>query len=234
MTTSEATASDERRFHQSILITATFVAVLWLIHEGAVLLEFNLVGYGIYPRRVTGLLGIAFGPLIHASLSHLIANSVSILILGIALLYGYPRSAGLVIGSVYVGSGLAVWLFARDGYHVGASGLTFGVMFFVFTIGAIRWDRRAIALSMIVFVLYGGMFWGIFPSDPDVSYESHFSGALLGVVLAILCRNRDPAPPEKRYDWEGEEDTPSDEEHTSTDEANSESPQGGAGPTTPE
>jgi membrane associated rhomboid family serine protease len=84
------------------------------------------------------------------------------------------------------------------------------MMFFVFIIGAIRWDRRAIALSMLVFFLYGGMVWGIFPTDPNVSYESHFFGALIGVVLAILCRNRDPAPLEKRYSWEDEAETPSD------------------------
>ena len=79
---------------------------------------------------------------------------------------------------------------ARDAYHIGASGLTFGMMFFVFIIGAIRWDRRAIALSMLVFFLYGGMVWGILPTDPKVSYESHFFGALIGVVLAILCSVR--------------------------------------------
>ena len=131
--------------------------------------------------------------------------------LGSALLYGYPRSAPWVLGWLYVGSGLGVWLFARQAYHLGASGLAFGMMFFVFTIGALRWDRRAIALSMLVFFLYGGMVWGILPSEPDISYESHFFGALLGVVLAIAYRNNDPAPPRKRYSWEDEADTPFDE-----------------------
>ena len=108
--------------------------------------------------------------------------------------------------AIYFGSGIGVWLFARETYHIGASGLTFGMMFFVFTIGAIRWDRRAIALSMIVFFLYGGMIWGILPHDPGISFESHFFGALIGITLAIALRNRDPAPPEKRYSWEDEED----------------------------
>ena len=203
-------ANDARRFRQSIRIAAGFVALLWLIQLVAALFDLNLVEYGIYPRRLAGAIGIVFAPMIHGSFSHLFANSLPIFVLGTALLYGYPRSARLVLGWLYAGSGLGVWLFARDAYHVGASGVAFGMMFFVFTIGAIRWDRRAIALSMLVFFLYGGMLWGIFPTEPGVSYESHFFGALLGAVLAIVCRNRDPAPPRKRYSWEDEEESPTD------------------------
>lgn len=207
MTTSATRSADERRFRQALFMTVSFVAVLWLVYLSAAIFELNLVKYGIYPRRISGTVGIAFAPFVHGSFSHLFANSVATVILGTALIYGYPRSAGFVLGCLYVGTGLGVWLTARDAYHIGASGLTFGMMFFVFIIGAIRWDRRAIALSMLVFFLYGGMLWGIFPIDPSVSYEAHFFGALIGVVLAILFRNRDPAPLEKRYSWEDEAET---------------------------
>ncbi len=127
------------------------------------------------------------------------------LVLGTALLYGYPRSAKIVIPAVYLGSGFCVWLFAREAYHVGASGLSFGFMFFLFTIGALRWDRRAIALSMIVFFLYGGMIWGIFPSEPGISFESHLFGAMIGLGLAVVLRRYDPYIPDKRYDWEDDD-----------------------------
>jgi len=211
MTKSATRSADRRRLRQALLMSASFVALLWLVHLGAALFDLDLVKYGIYPRRFSGAVGIAFAPLIHGSFSHLLANSVPIVVLGTALLYGYPRSARLVLGYLYAGTGLGVWLAARDAYHIGASGLTTGMMFFVFIIGAIRWDRRAIALSMLVFFLYGGMVWGILPNDPNVSFESHFFGALIGVVLAILCRNRDPAPPEKRYSWEDEAEPPIEE-----------------------
>lgn len=210
MIKSAAYSDDRRRFHQALLRSVSFVALLWLVHLGATLFDLDLVKHGIYPRRFSGAAGIAFAPLIHNSFSHLFANSVPIVVLGTALLYGYPRSASLVIGYLYAGTGLGVWLTARDAYHIGASGLTSGMMFFVFIIGAIRWDRQAIALSILVFFLYGGMVWGILPTDPKVSFESHFFGALIGVVLAVLCRNRDPAPLEKRYSWEDEAETPSD------------------------
>ncbi len=211
MTTPATPASDPHRFRRALFITGSFVALLWLIYLSGVLFNLNLVQYGIYPRHISGLIGIALAPLIHASFTHLFANTLPIIILGTALLYGYPRSARLVLVGLYFGTGLGVWLTARDAYHIGASGLTTGMMFFVFVIGAIRWDRRAIVLSMLVFFLYGSMVWGIFPIDPSVSYESHFYGALIGVVLAILLRNRDPAPLEKRYSWEDEAETEADE-----------------------
>jgi membrane associated rhomboid family serine protease len=181
-----------------------FAALLWIIKIVEMMFHLELVRYGIFPLQASGLLGILMGPLIHGSWSHLFANTLPIIILGTALLYGYPRSAKLVLSAVWLGTGLGVWLFARESYHIGASGLTFGVMFFLFVIGILRWDKRAIALSMIVFFLYGSMIWGIFPLKPGISFESHFFGAVIGVVLAIVLRNRDPAPPEKKYSWEDE------------------------------
>jgi membrane associated rhomboid family serine protease len=211
MSTSVNNASDEDRFRRAAFMSLSFVAVLWLVHLGAAFFDFRLVEYGIYPRRITGTVGIALAPLIHGSFSHLVANTLPILMLGTALLYGYPRSARIVLGCLYVGTGLGVWLAARDAYHIGASGLATGMMFFVFIIGAIRWDRRAIVLSMLAFFLYGSMVWGIFPTDPDVSFESHFFGALIGVILAVVLRNADPVLLEKRYSWEDEAPAPGDE-----------------------
>jgi membrane associated rhomboid family serine protease len=222
---------DARRFRQAIRITVASVGVLWLIHFAGVLFDLDLARFGIYPRRAIGIPGIALAPLIHGSFAHLLANSTAIVVLGTSLLYGYPRAAGSVIKWLYAGTGLGVWLFARDGCHIGASGLAFGMMFFVFTIGAIRWDRRAIALSMLAFFLYGGMVWGIFPTDPEVSFESHFFGALLGVILAILLRNRDPAPPEPGYAWEeGDEGRGEGEAGAQPDLPDNESGRGGAEP----
>jgi len=95
-------------------------------------------------------------------------------------------------------------VFARGSYHFGASGLAHGLMFFIFVSGILRRDRLSIALSLIVFFLYGGMVWTIFPQQPGVSYESHFFGALMGVIAAFVFRHREPAPSEKTYDWEHE------------------------------
>ena len=197
---------DRNRLRHSFRLAAAFAALLWAIRSAEVVFHLELVRYGVYPLQPGGLVGILAGPLIHGSWSHLFANTLPVIILGTALLYGYPKSAKPVLATVYLGSGLGVWLFAREAYHIGASGLTFGVMFFLFVVGALRWDKRAIALSMIVFFLYGSMIWGIFPLEPGISFESHFFGAVIGVVMAIVLKNRDPAPVEKTYSWEDETD----------------------------
>lgn len=202
---------DSHHLKRSFITVAVFTLALWLIKIVETLIGIELYKNGIYPGQLSGLMGIFLAPLIHSSFSHLFANTAPLLILGTALLYGYPKSAKIVIPVVYVGSGLGVWLFARQFYHIGASGLAFGFMFFVFTIGAIRWDRRAIALAMIVFFLYGGMIWGIFPNEPSISFESHFFGAMIGIILAIFLRNYDQKLPEKKYNWE--EDETDDSEH---------------------
>lgn len=196
---------DSLHLKRSFTIVASFTVALWLIKIVESLTGAELFKYGINPGQLSGLAGVLWAPLIHSSFSHLFANTAPLLILGTALLYGYPKSARIVIPAVYIGTGLGVWLFARQFYHIGASGLTFGFMFFVFTVGAIRWDRRAIALSMVVFFLYGGMIWGIFPNEPGISFESHFFGAMTGIILAVLLRNYDPHTTEKKYSWEEDE-----------------------------
>jgi membrane associated rhomboid family serine protease len=197
---------DSFHLKRSFTLVAAFTIALWLIKIVEVLIGASLYKYGILPGQLSGLIGVFLAPLIHSSFSHLFANTAPLLILGTALLYGYPKSAKIVVPAIYIGTGLAVWLFARHTYHIGASGLTFGFMFFVFTVGAIRWDRRAIALSMVVFLLYGGMIWGIFPNEPGISYESHFFGAMFGIILAIVLRNHDPNIAEKEYNWEEDDE----------------------------
>jgi len=190
------------RFRRTTLTVLVLVALLWgieLLDRG---LGLQLHHLGIYPREPAGLWGILYAPLLHGSWGHLLSNSFALLILGVALLYGYPRAARPVLLFVYLGSGAGVWLFARSSFHIGASGLTHGMMFFIFTSGILRRDRLSVALALIVFFIYGGMIWSIFPQQPGISYESHFFGALAGLLAAFLFRDRDPPAPEKRYDWE--------------------------------
>jgi len=198
-------------FKQALLVASAFVILLWLIEILDRVLNLNLYHLGVYPREPAGLFGILYAPLIHSSWNHLLSNSFALLVLGTALVYGYPRSTMPVFLMVYFCSGAGTWLFARQSYHIGASGLAHGMMFFIFTIGILRRDRLSIALAMIVFFVYGGMIWSIFPQEPRISYESHFFGAVVGVIAAFLFKNHDPFPPEKEYQWEHEEAELSDE-----------------------
>lgn len=201
---------DKQRLRHAFRIAMIFAAALWLIKTIETVFHLHLVQYGVYPLRPDGLTGILSGPLIHGSWSHLITNTLPVVVLGTTLFYGYPRSAIPVLGTVWLGSGLGVWLFARDAYHIGASGLTSGLMFFLFVVGILRWDKRAIVLSMIILFLYGSMIWGIFPSQPRISYESHLFGAITGTFLAFVLKDRDPIPEEKKYSWEDDSDEDTD------------------------
>ncbi|HEY3487238.1 MAG TPA: rhomboid family intramembrane serine protease [Gammaproteobacteria bacterium] len=196
--------SDEQRLRRALLLAAVFTAVLWLIGMVEFLGEAGLAQYGVYPRHLRGLIGILVGPLIHTSWAHLAANTGPVFILGTALLYGYPRSVKLVIPLVYLGGGALVWLCGRESLHLGASGLTFGALFFICTVGILQRYRKAVALALIVFLLYGGMLGGLLPLAPEISFESHLAGALIGTVLGFLLQDRDPPPPPKRYSWEDE------------------------------
>lgn len=197
--------TEAQRLRRAAIRTLWFLIALWWIHLLQTWFGWDLVSLGVYPREPSGLIGVVTGPLIHGSWSHLVANTLPIFILGTATLYGYRRSWPWAVLLIWVGSGIGVWLFARSNYHVGASGLTHGLMFFAFVAGMLRRDTRSIVLAMLVFFLYGGMIWGVFPTEKGVSFESHFFGGVMGVACAVIFRRSDPVPSKKRYSWEFEE-----------------------------
>lgn len=181
-----------------------FVILLWLVQALNVALDLELQRFGVQPRELAGLAGIFVAPLLHGGFGHLIANSVPLLVVGTAMLHLYPDASSRVLPAVYFGPGIAVWLFARDGIHVGASGLIYGLAAYVFVAGVIRRDRRAIAASLLVAFIYGSLAWGVLPVQPGVSWETHLAAALIGVALAVVLRHLD-IPPHKRYAWEDED-----------------------------
>ncbi len=179
---------------------------IWTVHILAYLFAPNLWTYGINPRDLSGLMGILFTPVLHANWSHLAANTPPLVVMVTLLFYGYPKSAKQSLAGIWIISGLLTWFFARDNIHIGFSGVNHGLMFFLFTIGVLRKDHRSIALAMIVFFLYGGMIWSVFPNDPDISFELHFFGSVSGILLAFIYRNKDLKQLQKKYQWEGEDD----------------------------
>jgi membrane associated rhomboid family serine protease len=192
------------RLRLAVRIAVGFVALLWLIFAVQVALDLDPALSGIRPRRLDGLPGIVFAPLVHASFAHLVSNTLPLLVLGTALLFLYPRSALRAVPAIYLGTGAAVWVFGRDSVHFGASGLVYGFVVFVLVAGLLRRDRRAAAVSLLVFFMYGSLAWGLAPTQEGVSWETHLAAALIGLVLALALRHLDVAP-RKRYAWEGEE-----------------------------
>ena len=202
----QATHFRPGNFKLSLILAVVFTVVIWLIWITAELYGLNLSHYGVFPGQHDALAGVFTAPLIHGSLSHVLSNSLPLLVMLTILFYIYPKSSPIVLITLYVGSGLIVWMIARPAWHFGASGLTHGLMFYLFTIGILRRDALSSVFAMTVFFLYGGMVWGIFPRDPGISYEYHLAGAGLGVLLAFILRNFDDKPPVKHYDWQDEDD----------------------------
>jgi membrane associated rhomboid family serine protease len=190
-------------FRVALEIVLAFVALLWLIQLFNWTLDLELQRLGVRPRESQGLVGVLLAPLLHADFMHLIANSLPLLVLGTVMLHLYPGAASRVLIAVYLGPGIAVWLFAKGGVHIGASGMAYGLVSYILVAGLIRRDRRAIAASLLVCFMYGALVWGVLPIQPGVSWETHLSGALIGIALAILFRHLD-IPPRRRYSWEGE------------------------------
>jgi membrane associated rhomboid family serine protease len=198
--------------HDSIFLAFGFVLLIWSVMLVEYMLGENFYYLGVNPQSVSGLFGIIAAPLIHGSVEHALGNTLPVLLLGSMLLYGYPKSRWWVLIIVWLASGIGVWFFARESYHVGASGLTHGIFFFLVIAGILRHDARSSALLMVAFFMYGTMFWTIFPHEPGVSFEYHLFGAISGVACALAFSRRDPKPVRKTYDWEGEDDTIDDEE----------------------
>jgi membrane associated rhomboid family serine protease len=162
------TSSEQARanFRLAVKIALGFVALIWLIQLLNSGLDLGLERFGVHPRQLAGLPGILLAPLLHDGFAHIIANSLPLLVLGTVMLHLYPNSALRVLPAVYLGPGLAVWLFAGGGVHVGASGLVYGLVSYIFVAGVIRRDRRAIAASLLVSFMYGSLAWGYCRSSP--------------------------------------------------------------------
>lgn len=188
--------------YKKLIIPLFFPISLWLIHLVSYLFNYYPYNLGILPRNISGLIGIVTAPLIHGSFSHLLSNTSSLIVLGFGVFYFYPKVAYKVFLFIYLATGILVWIFAREVYHIGASGVIYGFVSFLFFSGIFRRDNRSISLSLLVVFLYGGMIWGVFPGMEGISWESHLLGGMAGLIAAFIFRKIDLI---KKYDWEDEE-----------------------------
>ncbi len=192
-----------KKFHYNIFIPLIFPVVMWMVYLISLSLNLDLSRMGILPRDMIGILGIISGPIVHANFSHLLSNTMPLLILGWTIFFFYSKVSYKSFIVIYVLTGLLVWLFAREVYHIGASGIVYGLVSFLFFSGIFRRDNKSIAIALIVTFLYGGIIWGVLPGQKGISWESHLFGGIAGIITAFIFRKIDPP---KQYDWEDEED----------------------------
>jgi len=191
-----------RNFRLALKISLVAIGILWTIFFGL-----HLVRFGLRPGSIPGLVGIVTAPLLHANFQHILSNTFPLFLSLTATLYLYPRVSVRVIPLIWFGSGALAWFIGRPTIHIGASGMIYGLLAFVFVSGIIRRDMRSVSVSLLVGFLYGSMVWGVLPIRPHMSWEMHLSGAVLGVLLAFVFRKWDRTPL-VRYAWEDDDSVP--------------------------
>jgi len=191
------------KFSNSVIgLPLFFVLFLWIIYWMQIRFDFDFYRYGIYPRDFLGLRGVLFSPFIHENLDHLYNNSIPLLILLAAMEFFYPKQKFGVIAYGILFSGLITWVVGRENFHIGASGLIYVLVSFIFFKGIQTRYYRLVALSLTVILLYGGMIWYVFPDvDQSISWEGHLAGLITGFALTLFYRTPEYAKPIV-YDWQ--------------------------------
>jgi membrane associated rhomboid family serine protease len=179
-----------RTFIDALEISASIVLVLFAMFYVNAFFGGALNRFGILPRSGWGLIGILFSPLLHYNYAHLTANAVSIFLLLVILFSHREYRPDVAFGSIWLASGFGTWLIGRSWggshpiVHIGASGVIYGLV--TYLIAAAWWLRswRSALWAILIFLLYGGIFYGVLPQPGIISWEGHLSGAIAGFAIA--------------------------------------------------
>ncbi|MBG6109949.1 membrane associated rhomboid family serine protease [Flavobacterium sp. CG_23.5] len=191
------------KFTNSVIgLPLFFVLFLWFVYWVEIRFDFDFVSNGIFPRSFAGLQGVLFSPFIHSDMNHLYNNSIPLLVLLAALQFFYSKQTIAVISYGILFSGIITWVIGRDNYHIGASGLIYVLVSFIFFKGIQTKYYRLVALSLAVIIMYGGMVWYVFPKvDETISWEGHLAGFITGFALSLFFKTPEYKKVIK-YDWE--------------------------------
>lgn len=206
-----------KKIKLALFPAAVFCVFLWLVFvvDMSGLIDYNFSKLGIYPLKLRGLAGILFSPFIHASFSHLVSNTIPLFVLISLIFYFYNQIAFKSMSLLWILSGFLTWLIGRSSYHVGASGLVFALVFYLFFSGLLRRYIRLSAVSLVVAFAYGGTVWSMLPVtefiDVSISWEAHLSGAVAGLIVAFLYKDQGPQKPVVVWDDDEEEKETDDE-----------------------
>jgi membrane associated rhomboid family serine protease len=181
---------ESRSYFASAVVPFRLVFLMWLVFTAQLYLDIYFSWGALVPRTLKGLIGILTAPMLHGNLMHLVSNTVPLLFLGGTLFFFYNRIGNIVFFRCYIITNILVWLFApRQIPTVGASGLIYGLSAFLIFFGFLRKDLMSMLISIIVILLYGGIFYGVLPTDPWISWESHLAGTIVGTATAFMLRN---------------------------------------------
>jgi len=197
------TSSSDSHVFYSILGAAIMVLLPILVFGIEQITHQSFSNYGLLPREMSGLRGIFFMPFLHSDWSHLLSNMSALFVLGALGIYSFKRLFWGVLAFVWFASGTWAWIFARPDYHIGASGVVYGIAVFCLLSGFLNKNRSLQGLTLLTIFLYGSFLWGVFPWEytRDISWEGHLAGALAGLIMAFVFRE-DMSEPPPVYSWD--------------------------------
>jgi len=172
------------------LIPIVYVVSIWLIYWVEIQFGLNFNKFGVFPRTLEGFRGVFLTHFIHSNTNHVFNNSIPLFVLLSSLFYFYKDVAYKVLFFGGFLTGCLTWCIARESYHIGASGIVYLLFSFVFFSGMIRKHFRLVALSLVIIFSYGSMIWYVLPIKEGMSWEGHLSGFLIGLIFAIIYKNR--------------------------------------------
>ncbi|MEL6561148.1 MAG: rhomboid family intramembrane serine protease [Bacteroidota bacterium] len=176
--------------NKSIVPPLRLTFIMWAVFVFEYYTSFELAFLGVRPRTLNGLIGIFTMPLIHGDFGHIASNTIPLIVLGSTLYLFYDKIAPKVFLQCYFLTGILIWIVGRDYYHIGASGLIYGIASFLIFFGFFRKDFKSIIISIVIIIFYGGMVYGLLPIDSKVSFEGHLMGAVAGLIAAFTLRNK--------------------------------------------
>ena len=188
-----------------MFIPILFIFAIWFVKGYELIFDSTLSGFSIVPWNTEKILNIFTFPFIHADSSHLLNNSYPIIILGGIISSVYKEISNRVFFLSYILSGIIFWFLGESNPVIGASGVVYALGSFVLVSGFIKKQPRLAMLSFLVIFLNFFNLWGIIEIEQDnISQTAHLSGAIAGLIIAILFR--DKGPQAKKYNYELEEE----------------------------
>lgn len=184
--------SDREHIKQTVIIAFIISLSIWLIRGFEFLTHQSFSHFGLKPRNLQGIVGIFTSPFIHNpdDLNHIWSNTIPLFVLSGLVYYYFNKIAHKIMIGVWIITGIWVWVIAQTGsYHIGASGVIYGLLSFLLLSGILRKNKAGIALALLLIVSYGTMFWGLFPIKEGVSWESHSMGFIAGIILAYYYKD---------------------------------------------
>jgi membrane associated rhomboid family serine protease len=177
------------KISQNMQIALGTIAILWLVFFINLVLPVDLRFYGLKPRHIEGLWGIFTAPFLHVDIHHLMANSgILFILMAVSLCYSRTLTFKALLIIMLLGGGM-VWLLGKGGaVHIGASGIIFGLIGFLMCLGVFRREWKALVISIVISILYGGALYTLVIYVPGISWTGHLFGFISGVLAAWWTR----------------------------------------------